>query len=172
MNITPAVGRSICVHVRHPFGEHDHILITVRQLRFSRCGAPSPTGGRMFVPVSQLFPVSSCCSQFCECTQRFGLLIRPTELSQLVTSSTRLNMQVQSICQSRPGIANHAITHVAQVTTAAKSMERPYALRSPNMCVSSDVANILHFRDNELCMFPAQLLATRTPVCSLKINEW
>jgi hypothetical protein len=40
---------------------------------------------------------------------------------------------IQGLCQSRPATADHALTHVPRVTTAAQSIERSYAWPSPTL---------------------------------------
>jgi hypothetical protein len=61
---------------------------------------------------------------------------------------------IYETCQSRLGIADHALTHVVHVTTAARSLEQLYAQIPPSISLIhsvlsffSDVAKDLYFHD-------------------------
>jgi hypothetical protein len=47
--LRPTVVRPVCTGIKHPSATYDQILITVWQLRFCFCGAPTLTRGRVFL---------------------------------------------------------------------------------------------------------------------------
>jgi hypothetical protein len=46
--LRPTVSRPVCLGIKHPSGAYDQIFITVRLLRFCRCGALSLTRGWVY----------------------------------------------------------------------------------------------------------------------------
>jgi hypothetical protein len=131
--LRPTVTRPVYFGVKPPSEAHDQIFVTVRQLLFCRCGAPSLTRGRvcrlqllLYLSSTVIFTaviVSRTCylhSQFyisafyIVTCQESGSLWTP----KIYTSTCNSGIYVCTV-YTRLGIADHALPHVAHVTTAA-----------------------------------------------------